>query len=274
MLGAPEGRSCDSGPDGPRCRLSSLCGPASRRALDWPGLWAKSAPHAPHQGGQPCARSQWRDRHPLHRAENPRRGPWPTPPSMAAGPSPPLPGRAQSLEQEEKPRKPAHPGNTLWGGSEPESSWRRCLGSEAQTSRRSEEKAEGDLCLQHLGDNDKASSREKPSRMSCRRDGLASGWQPAASSPLGGLGELSHRQDQGGDQPGQPGPGKGGSCTHHPPPQDTHTVGVPGGSRWEGRSVPLGPLALSPSAFPPQPADSAADSPRQNPDLSSGGQRL
>lgn len=146
------GRSWDSGPNGPGCHLSSSCCPVSRRALDWPSLRAKSEPPRPpptptHQGGRPCARSQSRDRHPLRFAESPRHSPRPSAPRPSrhdCGPRP-RPCPAQPLGQEGKPRMPAHPRNTFWGGSRPESSWRPRLGSEAQTSRSSEKKAEGKI---------------------------------------------------------------------------------------------------------------------------------
>lgn len=87
----PEGRSRDSGPDGPRCRLSSSCCLASGRALVRPGPRAKSAPPHPPPGGRPCVGSQWRDGHPLYCEDSPRHSPWPTRPLRAAGPSTPPP---------------------------------------------------------------------------------------------------------------------------------------------------------------------------------------
>lgn len=142
----PEGRSHDSGPDGPRCRLSSSCCLASGRALVGPGPRAKSAPPRPPPGGRPCVGSQWRDGHPLYCDDSPRRQPLAHPPhrGLQAPPhhhpppglrAPPHPCAAQlscwdkmeSLEASTPPAHPRHPthfgevpslsspGNRGWG---------------------------------------------------------------------------------------------------------------------------------------------------------------
>lgn len=105
--------------------------------------------------------------------------------------------------------------------------------SEARTSCRSEKKAEAKIYAQDTqGASDKASSRKKTLTISCREDGLVKGVTSLA------------RQGQ-----------ERGGLNAPPPHTYGQTLGHLGG-QVEGRGIPSGPLAPSPSAVLPQSADS------------------